>query len=193
MRQNFCTTPWVHAGKMPAQPAIQADVGLVLRHRPERATVMRPLPCAARPNAPSRLPHLAFKAAVLRLVKIRSRHAIRKVVLAGERIRRLMVVVVAGAVAELLHELRRRIQNMRRRHQAAGLPRAAPRRAERRRRRRSISARCRDKSPPAPSPIRPPGCRAAHTHPTPPTSAVSACGSASPTSSAANRTSRRAM
>ena len=76
------------------------------------------------------LAQLALEAAVARLVERRARHAVREIVRGRERVFLVMVVGVAGAVAELLHQLGRRVEDMRGRHQAAGVPRRAHRRLD---------------------------------------------------------------
>src|SRR3954464_1656540 len=67
------------------------------------------------------LPDLALKTSVGWIVKRVAAERFRKVVLAGEGIRRVVVVFVAASIAFRLHQLGRRIEDMLWRQQRAGL------------------------------------------------------------------------
>ena len=64
---------------------------------------------------------LRLEAAPVRGVELLARHAVGEIVLAGEGLRRVVVVGVARAVAVLLHQLGRRVEDVLR--AASGLPR----------------------------------------------------------------------
>src|SRR3979490_1206731 len=87
------------------------------------------------------LPDLALEAALGRIVKFLPAERLREIVLARKRIGRVVVVVVTRAVAFLLHQPGRRIEDMLGREQRGpprGDPAGPPRRPNRR---RSIWAR----------------------------------------------------
>src|SRR5689334_17862607 len=63
------------------------------------------------------LADLAFEPTIARLIKPLTRHAVWEVILSRECIVCFMVVLVSGAVTQVLHQPRRRVQDMRRRHQ----------------------------------------------------------------------------
>src|SRR4051812_10885259 len=88
------------------------------------STVSLALPPQLRPVIKP-LADLALKAAIGRVVKSLAAERFREVVLAGEGVRRIVVVFVAAAIAFLLHQLGRRIQNMFRRQQRTALLRRA--------------------------------------------------------------------
>ncbi len=164
VRQSFWMAPWVTAGEVAAEPAVQADFGLVLGDRAQLDAHCFALPPQSRPVLEP-AGELALEALVARAVELGALHAVREVVLAGEAVLRVVVVVVAGAVAERLHQLGGRVQDVRGRHQAAGLSSRWRRRPWSRCRARSIWARCRDRRSPGRSRARPPGCRAARRPP----------------------------
>src|SRR5690349_14778105 len=78
------------------------------------------------------LQDLAFEAALDRLVEFLAGHAVGEVVLAREAVLGIVVVLVAAAVADLLHQLGRGIEDVHRRRQRAVLPGRALGGAERR-------------------------------------------------------------
>src|SRR5260370_7759011 len=65
------------------------------------------------------LQDLALEAAFDRLVELLARHAVGEIVLSREAVLGIVVVLVTLAVADLLHELGRRIEDMHRRRQRA--------------------------------------------------------------------------
>src|SRR5215475_6626502 len=67
------------------------------------------------------LSDLALKAALRRIVKLLPSERFGEIVLARKRFRRVVVVLVAGAVAFLLHQLGRRIEDVLRRQERARL------------------------------------------------------------------------
>ena len=189
--------PCVRPGKMAAEPAIEPDIRLIQRdHTFLDGTHSRGF---LHPFGPQTVPmlqtarNLAFQPTARRLIEAGTLHPLGEIVLPGEGLVLAMVVGIALAIAEFAHQLGRRIADMGGRHQgyrSRGRPSAPQRRPYRR---RSISARCRDRRPPVPRPARPPGCRAAHRVCQAVSVTTSACGSAMPISSAAKRSSRRAM
>src|SRR5690606_37381180 len=70
--------------------------------------------------------HLALEAALDRLVEGPRLHLVGPVVVAREAFLGIVIVGVAFAVADVLHQLGRRVEDVGRRHQAARLARAAP-------------------------------------------------------------------
>ena len=121
------------------------------------------------------------------------RHLIRQVALAGRVGVRLIVrVAVVPPVAEVLHQPRRRIAQLQRHLQRAELARRRPWPRPSPRTPRCSWARRRDRPRHWRWPARPPGCRGARRPPRHRASARSARGSASPMSSIAMRTTRRA-
>src|SRR6516165_8234528 len=69
------------------------------------------------------LPDLALKAAFAGAVETAPRDAVREIVLAGEPLLGGVVVDIAFAIAEVAHQPGRRVQDVHRRHQRAGLVR----------------------------------------------------------------------
>src|SRR6188508_1441899 len=67
------------------------------------------------------LEDLALEATLDRLVELLTRHPVGKVALAREALLGIVVVFVAAAVAQLLHELGRRVEDMHRRRERAVL------------------------------------------------------------------------
>src|SRR3982751_2273337 len=67
-----------------------------------------------------------LEAAVGRLVKSLPLHLLGPVILAGKRLIGVVVVGIILTVADLLHQLGRSVEDMRRRHERAGLFRASP-------------------------------------------------------------------
>src|SRR3990170_4839912 len=104
---------------------------MTLRACPLRPRKTRAPPLATQEEERSALPFpellpvlqplqdLAFEAALDRLIELLPRHAVGKVVLAREAVGRVVVVLVALAVADLLHEPGRRVQDVHRRRQRA--------------------------------------------------------------------------
>ena len=76
---------------------------------------------SARPAAPAARAELGLRALAGRLVVALPRHAVGEIVLAGEPVRRVVVVGVVLAVAELLHQPGRRVADVERRRQRAVL------------------------------------------------------------------------
>src|SRR5689334_6397432 len=64
---------------------------------------------------------LALEAALWGIVEVPATERFGEIILTGERIRRVMIVGVTGAVAFLLHQPRRRVEDVLGRQQRAGL------------------------------------------------------------------------
>src|SRR5215469_18822500 len=77
------------------------------------------------------LSDLAFEAALWRIVELMPPKRFRKIILTGERVRDSVIVGVAGAVAFVLHQPGRRIEDVFRWQQRAGVFCRAHRRTER--------------------------------------------------------------
>src|SRR5579883_2222327 len=89
----------------------------------------RPLPPELGPVIQP-LPDLALEAALGRIVEGLAAQALGEIVLAGKRIRRIVVVFIAGAVAFVLHQARGRVEDVLGRQQRARFLGDALRRAK---------------------------------------------------------------
>src|SRR6185369_17152839 len=66
------------------------------------------------------LQDIAFEAPLDRVVEALAGHAVREIILAGEAFGGVVVVVISFAIAEVLHQPRRRIEDMLGRHERPG-------------------------------------------------------------------------
>src|SRR5580704_10299082 len=77
----------------------------------QRRPLPAPLAAELRPILQA-LPDLAFEAALRRVVEALPSQRLGEIVLAGKRLRRVVIVFVALAVAFALHELGRRVEDV---------------------------------------------------------------------------------
>jgi len=83
-----------------------------------------PFPFAAQfREARQALGNRGLSPAIGRAIENAPSHFLGEVILAGKAALSLMVIGIAGAIANFLHQLRGRIQYVLGRHQAAGFPR----------------------------------------------------------------------
>ena len=119
---------------MPPEPAVE-PAGAVLRAHRHGVDAAHASPSAAAlaQLVPVFEPllDLALEAALGRAVEFAARHAVREIVLPGKAFLGRVVVDIAAAVAEIAHQPGRRVQDVHRRHQRAGLARHRARLAER--------------------------------------------------------------
>ena len=124
MKEPTTLTVSVPQGNAVPQYARAADIHAMPRAPPipaPRKTMSKPIigpvsssrsALAPQPRPPVQaLPDLALEAPIHRLVEVLPPELLRPVILPREGVRLVVVVAVALAVADLLHELRRRVQD----------------------------------------------------------------------------------